>query len=197
MCTEAGLTAPLSTPLLVSRLQVSDGCACTVNSRSSQNLCRTSCGLLELCSLHQSNSPPSLGWILSIVPRSCTSGPAPGLRGHHLPSYFTCLLHASRKQSSSSPEGLCTSWSLYLGFLKIFYFRPECIWVYGFSGGSDGKESASGSGWRKQRQPTPVFLPGKLPDGGDWQVTIHGVAESDTNEQLTLESIWFPWWLSW
>ena len=29
--------------------------------------------------------------------------------------------------------------------------------------------SISGSGWRKERQPIPVFLPGKSPDGGDWQ----------------------------
>ena len=60
-CTEAVLAAPPSTPLLVSGLQVSDGRACTLNSRSSQNPYRTSCGLLELCSSHHSHSSLSLG----------------------------------------------------------------------------------------------------------------------------------------
>ena len=35
---EAVLAAPPSTPLLASGLQVNDGCACTLNSRSSRNL---------------------------------------------------------------------------------------------------------------------------------------------------------------
>ena len=46
-----------------------------------------------------------------------------------------------------------------------------CVCVYGFPAGSDGKESNAGyaswipglgrSPWRRKRQPTPVFLPGK------------------------------------
>ena len=44
-------------------------------------------------------------------------------------------------------------------------------WILGFPGGSDGKESACNAGdlssipgfypWRREWQPTPVFLPGK------------------------------------
>ena len=57
----------------------------------------------------------------------------------------------------------------------------------GFSGGSDGKESACSAGdpgsipgktpWRRKWQSTPVFLPGKSHDGGAWQTTVHGVAK--------------------
>ena len=34
--------------------------------------------------------------------------------------------------------------------------------------------------WRRKRQPTPVFLPENPVDGGAWQATVHGVAESRT-----------------
>ena len=30
--------------------------------------------------------------------------------------------------------------------------------------------------WRRKWQPTPVFLPGKSMDRGDWWATVHGVA---------------------
>ena len=32
--------------------------------------------------------------------------------------------------------------------------------------------------WRRQWQPTPVFLPGEFHDRGPWQATVHGVAKS-------------------
>ena len=34
--------------------------------------------------------------------------------------------------------------------------------------------------WRRERQPTPVFLPGDLMDRGAWWATVHGVSESQT-----------------
>ena len=34
--------------------------------------------------------------------------------------------------------------------------------------------------WRRQWQPTPVFLPGESMDRGAWRVMVHGVAESQT-----------------
>ena len=67
----------------------------------------------------------------------------------------------------------------------------------GFPGGSDGKEAACNAGdlgWipglarapgEGNGNPTPVFLPGKS-YGGAWWATVHGVAELDTTELLTL-----------
>ena len=62
----------------------------------------------------------------------------------------------------------------------------------GFSGGSDGKESACHAGdlgliaglgktpWRKEWLPTPVFLPENSMDRGAWWATVHGVTKSRT-----------------
>ena len=36
--------------------------------------------------------------------------------------------------------------------------------------------------WRRKRQPTLVFLPGKSMDGGVWQATVHGFIESEMIE---------------
>ena len=33
---------------------------------------------------------------------------------------------------------------------------------------------------RRQRHPTPVLLPGKIPSGGTWKAAVHGVAEGRT-----------------
>jgi len=56
-------------------------------------------------------------------------------------------------------------------------------------GGSDGKESACGAEnlgffpwagkipWRREWQPTPVFLPEKSMERGAWRATVHGVSE--------------------
>ena len=40
--------------------------------------------------------------------------------------------------------------------------------------------------WRREWQPTPVFLPGESMDRGAWWTTVHGwdCKESDTTEQL-------------
>ena len=40
--------------------------------------------------------------------------------------------------------------------------------------------------WRRKGLPTPVFLLENTMDRGDWWVTVHGVAESDMTEWLTL-----------
>ena len=67
-----------------------------------------------------------------------------------------------------------------------------------FPGGSDGKEPACSA-----RDPGSISGPGRCPGegngnplqyfclensmgGGAWQVTVHGVVESDMTEQLTL-----------
>ena len=38
--------------------------------------------------------------------------------------------------------------------------------------------------WRRKRQPTPVFLPGKSMDRGAWWAIVYGVTELDMAEQL-------------
>ena len=39
--------------------------------------------------------------------------------------------------------------------------------------------------WRREWQPTPVFLPGESHREGAWQYAVHAVTELDTTEQLT------------
>ena len=42
--------------------------------------------------------------------------------------------------------------------------------------------------WKRTWQPTPIFLPGKIPmDRGVWQATVHGVAEFDKTEWLSTQ----------
>ena len=60
----------------------------------------------------------------------------------------------------------------------------------GFPGGSDGKESACDGGnpgliprvgkipWRREWQPTPVFLPAEFHGQRGRRATVHGVAKS-------------------
>ena len=69
-------------------------------------------------------------------------------------------------------------------------YRSLCL--LGSSGGSDNKEVVCnvgnsalipGSGrfpWRRKWQPLQYSCPGNLMDGGVWQTTVHGVAESWT-----------------
>ena len=78
----------------------------------------------------------------------------------------------------------------------ICVYIYTCIW--GFPGCSDGKESAwnagdldsiPGLGWSPGKEkgypPTPVFLPRESSvDRGAWRDMVHGIAESDTTEQL-------------
>ena len=47
--------------------------------------------------------------------------------------------------------------------------------------------------WRRERQSTPIFLPGKSHDRGGWWATVHGVAKSRTrlrNLTFTFGTLW-------
>ena len=72
-------------------------------------------------------------------------------------------------------------------------FFPAPLYLVDFPGGSDGKnppamqETWVQSVWRREWLPTPVFLLGENSmDRRMGQVTVHGIAESDTTEQLSL-----------
>ena len=51
--------------------------------------------------------------------------------------------------------------------------------------------------WKREWQPTPVFLPENPMDGGAWQATVRRVTESDTTEVTqyarTHWSLRIPW----
>ena len=44
--------------------------------------------------------------------------------------------------------------------------------------------------WRRDWQPTPVFLPGEFHGQRSLVATVHGIAESNATEQLTLTFQW-------
>ena len=48
------------------------------------------------------------------------------------------------------------------------------------AGDADSTPGLGRPPWRRKRQPTPVFLPGKSMDRGAWQAIVHGVAKSRT-----------------
>ena len=79
----------------------------------------------------------------------------------------------------------------------ILYVAQGLLIVWGFPGGSDGEESGCsaehlGSIPGSGRSPGEVFLLEDSLDGGAWWTTVHGMAESDTTERLTL-SLFLHW----
>ena len=53
--------------------------------------------------------------------------------------------------------------------------------------------------WRREWQPTPVFLPAESQDGGAWWAAIYGVAQSRTwlkwLSSSSRDFVGLPWWL--
>ena len=45
--------------------------------------------------------------------------------------------------------------------------------------------------WKREWQPTPVFLPGESHEQRSLVATVHGVAESDTTERQVHELVYF------
>ena len=66
----------------------------------------------------------------------------------------------------------------------FFFTKDRSV---GFPGGSDCKISACNVGdlvrkipWRREWQPTPIFLPGEFHGQSQWTATVHGVTQSWT-----------------
>ena len=87
---------------------------------------------------------------------------------------------------------------------KMYHYYAHILYVYkvwSFPGGTSCKESACQCRryrrcefdpcirkilWKRIWKPTPVFLPGESHERGAWQAAIHGVAELDTAERLSI-----------
>ena len=72
--------------------------------------------------------------------------------------------------------------------IRLFFFMVLfCHCFSGFPGGSDGKNLPGSAGdpgsipekipWRREWQPTPVFLLENSMDRGAWWAIVHGVAK--------------------
>ena len=71
------------------------------------------------------------------------------------------------------------------------YVAHGLLIVWGFPGGSDGEESGCNAGHLGSipgsgRSPGEVFLLEDSLGRGAWWTAVHGLAESDTTERLTL-----------
>ena len=83
-----------------------------------------------------------------------------------------------------------------LHYFLLVKFSSNKVY-FSLTGGSDSKESTCQCGrpefnpwvrkipWSRKWQPTPVFLPGEFHGQRSLVGTVHGLAESDTTEQLT------------
>ena len=104
-------------------------------------------------------------------------------------SYYLLLTHVSYIHKRVDIASLLTNKKK---FYTIYLISP---FLCSFPGGSVGKESTCNAGdvgsipgidpleipWRRAWQPTPVFLPWRIPmDRGDWWATVHGGAKSQT-----------------
>ena len=114
---------------------------------------------------------------------------------------FPCLVHLVALWSKlfclmrkGLWKWLCSSSSVFfLNWIKSISWSPWWLsskepvcnagdtedtgWIPGFQ-----------SPWKRNRQPTPVFLPGKSHEQRSWAGTAHRVAESDMTERLSMHA---------
>ena len=97
-----------------------------------------------------------------------------------------------------------TRWEQWVRSQKIHMWTrvPRCDFCL-FLCGLNGKESACNTGnlglipgsgrfpWRREWQPTPVFLPGESHNRRAWQVTVHGITEELNTTEWLNNNNWF------
>ena len=99
-------------------------------------------------------------------------------------------------QTTQNLEHRSDWWLWVAGYQLAFSVYQER--TKGFPGGASGAKAGAireefdpwveKIPWRREWQPTLVFLPGKSHGQRAWQATVHGVAESDTSEQLSMHT---------
>ena len=145
-------------------------------------------------------------WIQNCVNKRHRPGVLPTDHVHCFStSVFTELCHGNFSQSYHA-LGFDFISIYYLSFPKNFHLQFHLIsrplsFIWGVTGGSDGKESAHNAGdpgslgWEdpleKEWQPLQYSCLENFMDREAWWATLHGVAESWTQEQLTLNTFSF------
>ena len=139
-------------------------------------------GWLWLCCYHNSTCEPLI-W--KVLPTECPGGMGCG-QGPR-------LLSTKSHSHKSLLRVVSRSWNV--SALTIPTVLTPNIWAGGFPRWLSSKEYAcqcrrhrryefvswvGKSPWRREWQPTPVFLPGNTMDRGAWWATVHRVARSRT-----------------
>ena len=89
---------------------------------------------------------------------------------------YTCLFHSLEKTMAHHSSTL--AWKIpwteesgrlqSMGWLRVGHNWATSLSLFTFMH------------WRREWQPTPVFLPGESVDGGTWWAAVHGISQSRT-----------------